>query len=49
MDMVHIKDYFGNITNGIVDGVQQYTQRYLSVGITHWMPMPEAPKELSDE
>jgi hypothetical protein len=46
MDMVHIKDYFGNIGDGVIDGVQQYTQLYISQGITHWMPMPEAPKEI---
>lgn len=45
MDMVHIKDYFGDVTGGIVDGVQTYTKMYLHIGITHWMPLPEAPKE----
>ncbi|MBU9823145.1 DUF551 domain-containing protein [Rahnella sp. BCC 1045] len=43
-DMVHIQDYFDDITNGLDQGGNQlYTKRYLSQGITHWMPYPELP------
>ena len=44
IDMVHIKDTFDDITNGFDEhGVQLYTKWYLNIGITHWMPLPEAP------
>ncbi|AGG31981.1 Protein of uncharacterised function (DUF551) [Morganella morganii] len=44
MDMVHVGDFFGDITNGRDEnGNQKYTKLYLSHGITHWQPMPEAP------
>ncbi|MCU6235468.1 DUF551 domain-containing protein [Morganella morganii] len=44
MDMVHVEDFFGDITNGRDEnGNQKYTKLYLSHGITHWQPMPEAP------
>lgn len=42
--MVHVEDFFGDITNGRDEnGNQKYTKLYLSHGITHWQPMPEAP------
>lgn len=45
-DMVHIQDYFDDITNGFdKDGNQLYTKWYLSQGITHWMPYPDLPTE----
>ena len=45
-DMVHIQDYFDDITDGIdEDGNQKYTKWYLTQGITHWMPYPELPTE----
>lgn len=44
IDMVHIEDYFSDITNGCDEaGNQIYAKWYLSAGITHWMPLPEAP------
>jgi len=44
LDMVHIQDYFNDITDGIdKDGNQLYTKWYFSQGITHWMPLPEPP------
>ncbi len=44
MDMVHVEDFFGDITNGRDEnGNQKYTKLYISHGITHWQPMPEAP------
>jgi hypothetical protein len=44
-DMVHIQDYFDDITDGYDEhGNQLYTKWYLSRGITHWMPLPEPPK-----
>ena len=46
MDMVHIQDYFDDITDGVDDeGNQLYTKWYLSSGVTHWMPLPPAPTE----
>lgn len=45
IDMVHIEDYFKDITAGIVDGVQQYTKWYIAQGVTHWMQLPEVPNE----
>lgn len=45
-DMVHIQDYFDDITNGLDEaGNQLYTKWYLSQGITHWMPFPKLPTE----
>lgn len=44
MDMVHVDDYFGDITNGRDEhGNQMYTKWHLSQKVTHWQPMPEAP------
>ena len=44
IDMVHIEDYFADITAGISEsGEQLYTKWYLSQGVTHWMPLPEPP------
>lgn len=46
VDMVHVVDYFSNITDGLdSDGNQLYTKWYLHRKITHWMPLPEPPKE----
>jgi hypothetical protein len=45
IETVHIQDYFDDITAGIdPDGKQLYIKRYISVEITHWMPLPEPPK-----
>ena len=49
IDMIYARDYFSPITCGVVDGIQQYTKRYSSVGITHWMQLPEPPKEKVDD
>ena len=44
IDMVHLQEYFGDITNGYSDdGEQLYTQYYKSAGITHWCALPAAP------
>ncbi|MER1814591.1 DUF551 domain-containing protein [Proteus mirabilis] len=44
MDMVHVEDYFSDITNGLDEnGNQMYTKWYLSQKVTHWQPMPEEP------
>lgn len=40
LECVHIEEYFGDIGNGIIDGMQQYTKWYLSEShpkITHWL------------
>ena len=45
IDMVHIQDYFDDITNGVDDdGNQLYTKWYISQGVTHWMPLPQPPE-----
>jgi hypothetical protein len=44
MDMVHVEDYFKDITAGIKDGIQRYTKWYVSQGVTHWMNLPNAPQ-----
>lgn len=47
IDMVHIEDYFGDITNGLDEGGKQlYTKWYKSQGVTHWMPLPTPPEEV---
>ena len=36
-DMVHVEDWFGDITNGLDENcVQQYTKWYLKQHVTHW-------------
>ncbi len=45
-DMVHIQDYFGDVTCGLdSEGKQLYTKMYLSNGVTHWMPLPSPPED----
>ncbi|MGG5195300.1 DUF551 domain-containing protein [Citrobacter sp. S5] len=45
-DMVHIQDYFDDVTDGFDEnGKQKYTKMYIHAGITHWMPYPELPTE----
>lgn len=44
VDMVHIQDYFDDITAGLDEnGNQLYTKRYIEMGITHWTYLPELP------
>lgn len=44
LDMVHIQDYFGDVTCGLdAAGNQLYTQMYLSKGVTHWQYLPQPP------
>jgi len=44
--VVHIEDNFKDIPNGFdKEGNQLYTKWYIFSGITHWMPLPEPPKE----
>jgi len=47
IETIHIQDWFAPITNGIIDGVQQYTKWYLTASptVTHWMPLPDKPKD----
>jgi hypothetical protein len=46
IDLVHVQDYFEPITSGIdKDGNQLYTKWYLTQKVTHWMPLPEEPKD----
>ena len=46
IDMVHVEDYFKNITAGLDDNNEQlYTKWYKTQGVTHWMSLPEYPKE----
>ena len=46
VDMVHIEDWFKDITAGLDDnGNQLYTKWYKSQGVTHWHPLPEPPTE----
>ena len=36
-DMVHVEDWFGDITNGFDEhGVLQYAKWYLKQPVTHW-------------
>ena len=45
IDMVHIHDYFDDITAGINDkGSQLYTKWYKTAGVTHWHPLPSPPQ-----
>lgn len=46
IDMVHIQDYFQDITAGVdEEGKQLYTKWYLTAGVTHWMPLPPPPED----
>lgn len=50
IDMVHIQEYFGDITNGYSDdGEQLYTKYYKTAGVTHWMSLPVAPAQIVPE
>lgn len=45
IDMVHIEDYFADITAGLDEnGTQLYTKWYKTAGVTHWMELPEPPQ-----
>lgn len=47
IDMVHVEDYFDDITAGLDEnGNQLYTKMYLSNDVTHWTPLPEPPHDL---
>jgi hypothetical protein len=49
IDMVHIEDYFMDITSGFDDkGQQLYTKWYLVQGVTHWMPLPTPPSTVAE-
>jgi hypothetical protein len=45
VEMVHIQDYFDDVPNGVVDGVQQYTKLYLNHDpeFDYWMRAPDYP------
>lgn len=44
IDMVHIEDWFSDITNGLdAYGNQLYVKMYATRGVTHWQPLPEPP------
>lgn len=46
IDMVHIQDYFDDVTAGLdAEGGQLYTKIYLGAGVTHWMPLPAPPAD----
>ena len=46
MDMVHVHDYFKDITAGFdAEGNQLYKKWYKIAGVTHWHPMPPIPQE----
>ena len=44
IDMVHVEDYFKDITAGHDEkGNQAYTKWYMWQKVTHWMPLPSPP------
>lgn len=49
VEMVHIEDYFRDMTAGIdEDGNQLFAKWYISQGVTHWMQSPSPPKEATN-
>lgn len=47
IDMVHVQDYFADITAGLdEEGNQLFTKWYIGQGVTHWHEMPDTPKEV---
>lgn len=45
IDMVHVQEYFGLITDGLDENDNHLTtQWYLCKGVTHWMPLPATPQ-----
>ena len=46
IDMVHVEDYFKDITAGHDEkGNQAYTKWYMWQKVTHWMPLPSPPTD----
>ena len=45
IETVHIEDFFRPITNGVKDGVQQWTKWWMKhdPACTHWMQLPSPP------
>ena len=49
IDMVHVEDYFKDITAGHDEkGNQAYTKWYMWQKVTHWMPLPSPPINAED-
>ena len=47
IDMVHVEDYFRDITSGRDEhGIQLYTKWYIPQQVTHWMNLPDAPSDI---
>jgi len=50
IETVHIEDFFKPITNGVKDGVQQWTKLWIghNPACTHWMQLPDPPNATHD-
>ena len=43
IDIVHVEDYFKDITAGVENGKQTYAKWYIPQKVSHWVELPTPP------